>query len=148
MQHRLFLSGLILSCWVICGAGAVWAQMRNDTGGESAQGANPTTPSPNETGRAEQITHSATGSVTLSDDQRRKLQAYFSNAGQETAEPPGLGLTIGAAVPRQVELRPLPAEVTEVLHKFQGDSYLLVRHELVIVEPKFRRVVAIIPGIG
>src|SRR5947209_5534702 len=145
MRRQVVYFALVQSCCALIGGGMALAQLQNDRSGESAGAVNPSTPSPNETGRTEQITRSATGSVAISDAQRRQLNEYFSKHPEESGGDQDLGVTIGAAVPRQVQLRPLPAELTNLLQKYQGNSYLLVKHALVIVEPKVRRVVAIIP---
>jgi hypothetical protein len=58
-----------------------------------------------------------------------------------------MSLTVGAAVPRQIELRDLPTAVADALHGYNGDKYLLVRDQLVIVDGQARRVVALVPGV-
>src|SRR5262245_63431049 len=57
-------------------------------------------------------------------------------------------IAIGAAVPRQVQLRSLPAELASILQGYSGDEYALVRDQLVVVDSKSRRIVAIIPNIA
>lgn len=57
-------------------------------------------------------------------------------------------LMIGAAVPNQVMLKGVPPEVTQVMNGYQGDDYLLVGDEMVIVDQQTRRVVAIVPAVG
>jgi hypothetical protein len=56
-------------------------------------------------------------------------------------------LMIGAAVPNQVELKDIPAEITQVMNGYWGDQYVLVQDELVIVDQHSRRVVAIVPAV-
>ena len=57
-------------------------------------------------------------------------------------------MMIGAAVPQQVALREIPPEITEVLHGYSGDLYVLVQDKLVIVDQHSRRVVAIVPAVA
>ena len=57
-------------------------------------------------------------------------------------------VAIGAAVPRKVELQKLPPQITSVLGGYQGDDYLIVGDQLVIVDQSARRVIAIVPNIG
>jgi hypothetical protein len=57
-------------------------------------------------------------------------------------------VAIGAAVPQQVKLQKLPSQISSVIGGYQGDDYLLVGDQLIIVDPSARRVVAIVPGIG
>jgi len=136
-----------LCCHLLaCGVGT--AQVRQDPAGESREGARPSTPSPTETGRSEQITGTASAEVRLSDEQRQKLKQYFSAHKDARLNQPEAIATLGAAVPRQVKLRSLPPEVTKTLQKYFGDSYYFVDDRLVIVEPKVRRIVAIIPNVS
>jgi hypothetical protein len=44
-----------------------------------------------------------------------------------------------------VPLKQLPTELATLLNGFQGDDYVLVGDQLVIVDAAVRRVVAIIP---
>jgi hypothetical protein len=51
-------------------------------------------------------------------------------------------------VPHQVALKDIPPEITQVMNGYQGDQYLLVQDEMVIVDQHSRRVVAIVPAVG
>ena len=101
----------------------------------------------NSTGEARQIDQSA-APLKLANAQRRQIRSYF--AGKLAARIPSadFALSVGAAVPRQVQLRPLPKEVSSAMQGFVGDQYILVRNELVIVDPSARRVVALVPQVG
>ncbi|HVY58439.1 MAG TPA: DUF1236 domain-containing protein [Xanthobacteraceae bacterium] len=99
-------------------------------------------------GRWHDIEGTASGKVSLSSEQRQKIRQYFDQ--HEAGQVPHVDYTIavGATVPRQAELKSLPSEVADILMGYRGDQYVLVQHQLVIVEPKSRRIVAIIPGEG
>ncbi|HWM47606.1 MAG TPA: DUF1236 domain-containing protein [Xanthobacteraceae bacterium] len=99
-----------------------------------------------ETGaRASAITETATDTAPLSAEQRRKIASYFAGREANAVDPAYVSLTIGAAIPRQIALQPLPPEVVGIMQKYRGDSYVMTAGKLVIVEPKARRIVAIIP---
>jgi hypothetical protein len=57
-------------------------------------------------------------------------------------------LAIGAAVPQQVELQRLPPQISSVIGGYQGDDYVIVGDQLVIIDPSARRVVAIVSNVG
>jgi hypothetical protein len=135
-------------CWNLLACGLADAQVRQDRAGESREGARPSTPSPTETGRSGQITGTASGRLHFSGEQRQRLQQYFSAHKDPSLNHPDIPATIGAAVPRQVKLRSLPKDVTHTLQKYFGDSYFFAGDRLIIVEPKVRRIVAIIPNVG
>ncbi len=101
-----------------------------------------------EPGEAHEITGTATGSLSLSPDQHKKLTDYFSRAGGNVnATDRKFTVSVGAAVPRQVELKPLAPEVKQILPTYGNDQYVVVDDRLVIVTPDDRRIVAIIPKV-
>jgi hypothetical protein len=112
--------------------------------GQSAAGKNETTTGKSEGERAREITGSAEP-LKLTDEQRRRIGDALRNA--PTLDTVDMSLTVGAAVPRQIELRDLPTEVADVLHGYNGDKYLLVRDQLVVVDTQARRIVALVPGV-
>ena len=57
-------------------------------------------------------------------------------------------VSVGAAVPQQVPLKQIPTDLASALNGFQGDDYVLVGNQLVIVDAAVRRVVAIIPEVA
>lgn len=95
---------------------------------------------------AHEITSTATGSVSLSDEQRKKLTDYFSHARAKlNATSTKFTVSVGAAVPKQVALASLAPELKQILPTYQNDRYVMVNDRLVIVTPEDRRIVAIIP---
>lgn len=101
----------------------------------------------NSSGEAAQIEQSATP-LKLSDEQREQIRSYFSDKTAGRLQSANFSVAIGAAVPQQVELQKLPSEVSSLIGGYQGDDYVLVGDQLVIVDPSARRVVAIVPNIG
>ena len=57
-------------------------------------------------------------------------------------------LTVGTAVPRNIHLQTLPADVVEVVPQYRGYSFFLVRDEIVIVEPSTYQIVTVLPRNG
>jgi hypothetical protein len=52
-------------------------------------------------------------------------------------------LAVGAAVPQEAS-----AEISSAMGGYQGNDYVLVGDQLVIVDPSARRVVALVPQIS
>lgn len=102
----------------------------------------------NDPGRAAHIQQSASGALSLSSEQREKIAAYVSRNKLHRADNVNFSIAVGAAVPRQAELRDLPKPLADILQGYSGDKYILVRDQLVIVDSKARRIVAIIPNAG
>ncbi|MGH6672613.1 MAG: DUF1236 domain-containing protein [Xanthobacteraceae bacterium] len=99
------------------------------------------------TGEAAQIEQSA-APLKLSAAQQQKIKSYFAEKRTKELNSVGFSLSIGAAVPRQIELHRLPAAIISALGGFRGDDYVLVGHQLVVVDDNARRVVAIVPNVG
>jgi len=130
--------------------------LANQGSGESQAGKNQTvTPQQNSaagsgqnsSGEAAQIEQSATA-LKLTDAQREQVRTYFAGKPADHPQSVDFSVAIGAAVPQQVELQKLPSQISSVIGGYQGDDYLLVGDQLVIIDPSARRVVAIVPGIG
>jgi hypothetical protein len=98
-------------------------------------------------GAAAQIDQSS-GALKLSDAQRERIHSYFAGKQPDRTDSVSFSLSIGAAVPQQVQLQSLPADISDVMQGFKDDDYLLVKNQLVIVEPQTRRIVALIPNAG
>lgn len=97
-------------------------------------------------GEAAQIEQSA-APLKLSAAQRHKIKSYFTQRQPKPLDHVNFSLSIGAAVPRGVELHKLPGAIISALGGFQGDDYVLVGHQLVVVGNNSRRVVAIVPDV-
>ncbi len=117
----------------------------DETSGMSAAGTEqPAQPQP-EGKRARQILSTSHAGVSLPPEARDQIRAYFARHQVQHIDHVDFSITIGAAVPHQAKLQPLPADLADAMGKYKGDDYLLVRNQLVIVEPRVRRIVAIIP---
>jgi hypothetical protein len=55
-------------------------------------------------------------------------------------------ISIRAPVPRTVHLYPLPTAVIEVHPAWRGYQFILVRDEIVVVDPRTMLIVAVIPA--
>ncbi|MDB5596100.1 MAG: hypothetical protein JWM36_3061 [Hyphomicrobiales bacterium] len=55
---------------------------------------------------------------------------------------------LGGRVPDRVRLRPVPRDIVEISPRFRDYEYTVVRDEIVIVEPKTKKIVQIISGGG
>jgi len=69
---------------------------------------------------------------------------FWANSG---VGPVGLGLGRGA-VPSQVQLFDIPLELSDALHGYNCDKYVVMRDQMIIVDSQAHRVVAVIPAQG
>jgi hypothetical protein len=117
--------------------------------GESMAGKNDTSPAnPKDPGRAQAIEKTATSHVSLTAEQKQRLSGLLKGQPQARRDSAGLTLSIGASVPPQIELANLPDAAADVLHGYNGDKYLIIGDQLVIVDREIKRIVALIPNVA
>jgi hypothetical protein len=137
-------------------AGTTGTRANQGSGESTAAKNNAVAPAPNDatgTGQnsaaaSKQIEQSA-APLQLTDQQRQQIRSYFAgNTGKQADRlaSANFSLSVGAAVPQQVQLKKLPDQVASALQGFEGDQYVLVGNQLVVVEPIARRVVAVVPN--
>lgn len=99
------------------------------------------------TGEAQRAPEGTAGQLRLSDEQRRRVRAQLAGRGDARVQSADFTISVGASVPRQVQLPDLPMELADTLGGYHGSKYLIVRDQVVIVDES-RRIVAIIPHVG
>ncbi|QND75174.1 DUF1236 domain-containing protein [Tardiphaga robiniae] len=87
-------------------------------------------------------------SVNINDQQRTRLSTSISQLNVQPLNNVNFSLSVGTAVPRDVRLRSLPAEVVEIVPQYRGYNFVLVKEEIVIVEPSSYKIVAVLPYSG
>jgi hypothetical protein len=87
-------------------------------------------------------------SVNINDQQRTRISQSVSRLNVQPLNSVNFSLSVGTAVPRDVRLQPLPAEVVEVVPQYRGYNFVLVKDKIVIVEPSSYNIVAVLPYSG
>jgi cytoskeletal protein RodZ len=129
------------------------APRSSQTEGQSAAGKNTLPPAradansttPATVGRAQEITATASNKLSLTETQRATVGDFAAQHRQEQVKDVDFTVTVGAAVPKKVELRDLPIQLADALSGYMADQYLLLPKQFVIVEKQTRRIVAIVP---
>jgi hypothetical protein len=89
------------------------------------------------------------GSITLSDDQRTRISARFSDRidrmNVRSLSRSTVSVSVGATVPRSVRLHVVPSDIVAIYPRFRGHRFVVVEDEIVIVEPRGHRIVAVLP---
>jgi len=172
--RRLWLATSVLAAVLLIGL-SVWPFLTENQIGTPEGGANPSTASDTTAGRgapAQRAAESTVGknnpagladstggraraikessrSLELAEHQQQQLRDIIARQPDAPhLSQANFEMMIGAAVPQQVTLRDIPPEITEVLHGYWGDLYVLVQNKLVIVDQHSRRVVAIVPAVA
>jgi len=54
-------------------------------------------------------------------------------------------LSVGTAIPRSIGLHRLPPSIVELVPDYEGYDYILVRDDIVIIDPDTYEIVDVIP---
>ena len=84
----------------------------------------------------------------MSEDQQDQIRQSVANNSSACIDHADFALNVGAAVPRNEPLEPLPPEAVADNPQFSGDSFLVVEDRIVIVDPRTYRIAALIPEAG
>jgi hypothetical protein len=87
-------------------------------------------------------------SVQLNDTQRTRLSESVSHLNLQPLTNVNFSVSVGTAIPRDVRLQQLPADVVEIVPQYRGYNFVLVRDEIVIVDPSSYQIVATMPYSG
>jgi hypothetical protein len=86
-------------------------------------------------------------SANLTTDQQTRIRTVIKERSDVKAVTNvNFDISIRAPVPRTVTLHPLPAAVVEVHPAWRGYRFILVRDEIVVVDPGTMLIVAVIPA--
>ncbi|WP_188312117.1 DUF1236 domain-containing protein [Salinarimonas soli] len=59
-----------------------------------------------------------------------------------------VSISSGTVIPETVELREVPADVIRVVPAYRGYRFFVIRNQIVIVEPRSRKIVTVIERTG
>ena len=105
-------------------------------------------PSNTQSNTAQSSSSNASVSASLNDTQRTRISTSISKLNVAPINNVNFSLSVGTVVPRDVRFQPLPADVVEILPQYRGHSFLVVRDDIVIVDPSTYKIVDVLPRAG
>jgi hypothetical protein len=85
--------------------------------------------------------------VTLSPRQQARIRTVLMrDRNIPQVSNPTFNVAVGATVPNNTQLAPLPSAVLRLYRGFRGDRVTMVGNELVIVNPSSYQIVAVLSG--
>jgi hypothetical protein len=91
----------------------------------------------------------ATGKTNLPHDKAAKVaQTLMASGGSQQSQNINVHVNVGANLPADVVVDPLPPTIVELVPEFRGYDYFVLGDEIVIVDPATRQVVEIIEDVG
>jgi len=85
-------------------------------------------------------------SVQLSQEQRTKVHSIVVKESSARVDSVDFSVSVGTVVPRHIRLVTLPTEVVEIVPQFRGFKFIIVRDEILIIDPNTFKIVAVIPA--
>jgi hypothetical protein len=82
--------------------------------------------------------------VDLSETQRTRISTAIRSAHVEPLRNVNFSVRVGAVVPALVRFHMLPAEIVEIVPQYRGYYYVVVEDEIVIIEPRTRKIETVI----
>lgn len=92
------------------------------------------------------------GELSMSQEQRTRVSARFEQRIDRMNIRPlsrsNISVSIGVGVPSSVRLYDVPSDIVAIYPRFRGYRFVVVEDEIVIVEPRSRKIVTVIPHRG
>ncbi|MDT4740284.1 DUF1236 domain-containing protein [Bradyrhizobium sp. WYCCWR 12699] len=120
----------------------------NQAQSPSGSGSTNTAQQPNNQQNTADRSSNTNVNASVNDQQRTRISASISHLNVQPLTNVNFSLSVGTVVPRDVRLQPLPAEVVEIVPQYRGYNFVLVKDEIVIVEPSTYKIVTILPYSG
>jgi Protein of unknown function (DUF1236) len=97
------------------------------------------------TSQSQTTTGQAGAGAKLSTEQRTKITTVIRNEHVAPVNNVNFSIAVGTRVPREgVSFRPLPAEVVSIYPEWRGYEFILVRDQILVVDPRTYEIVAIL----
>jgi hypothetical protein len=84
------------------------------------------------------------GAHQLSTDQRTKITTVIREQRVAPINNVNFSISIGTRVPREVSFHRLPAEVVTIYPEWRGYDYILVRDQILVIDPRSHEIVAVL----
>src|SRR5581483_2031230 len=92
-----------------------------------------------------QTTGQAGAAAKLSTEQRTKITSVIRNEHVSSVKNVNFSVSVGTRVPREgIEFHTLPTEVVSIYPEWRGYKFIVVRDEIVIIDPNTYEIVEII----
>jgi hypothetical protein len=91
-----------------------------------------------------QTTGQAGAGARISTEQRTKITTVIREQKVAPVTNVNFSISVGARVPREVSYHPLPAEVVTIYPEWRGYDYILVRDQILVIDPATFEIVAVL----
>jgi hypothetical protein len=129
-------------------AGATATRQQDQSTQSATTGRSGTQGSTASQSRDTETTGAISGTVKLNQEQRTQITQAFTSTKVQPVNNVSFSVSVGSTVTDSVRLYDVPPEVVRLVPQFRGYRYLVVRDEIVIVEPRTKNIVEVIHTSG
>jgi hypothetical protein len=87
---------------------------------------------------------SAPNAPAVAPEKAAKINEVISREKVQSVDNVNFSVSVGVNIPSTVTVRPLPPTIVEIVPEYRGYDYIVVREEIVIIEPRTRRIVTVV----
>ena len=91
-----------------------------------------------------QTTGQAGAGAKLSSEQRTKITTVIRDQHVAPVTNVNFSISVGTRVPRDVSFHPLPTEIVNIYPDWRGYEFILVRDQIIVVDPRTFEIVAVL----
>ncbi len=95
-------------------------------------------------GERSQTTGQAGASAKLSTEQRTKITTVIRSEHVQPVTNVNFNISVGTRIPRDISYHALPTEVVTIYPEWRGYNYVLVRSQIIVIDPETFEIVAVL----
>ena len=95
-------------------------------------------------GERSQTTGQAGASAKLSTEQRTKITTVIRSEHVQPVTNVNFNISVGTRIPRDISYHALPTEVVTIYPEWRGYNYVLVRNQIIVIDPETFEIVAVL----
>jgi len=96
-------------------------------------------------GRRQETTGAApSGAAAISSEQKTRIKQHIGDLRVGRVDNVNFSISVGTRIPRTVTLHPLPAVIVDVVPAWRRYRYILVRDEIVIIDPDTYTIIPVV----
>ena len=96
------------------------------------------------TERSQTTTGQAGAAAKISTEQRTQITSVIRGQHVAPVTNVNFSISVGTRVPRDVSFHPLPTEVVTIYPEWRGYEYILVRDQILVIDPRTYEIVAVL----
>ena len=90
---------------------------------------------------ADKSATASTPPANLDPQKQDRVRTVLASQKVENITNVNFNVSVGSSIPRSYRFHPLPTEIVDIVPEYRGYDYIMVRDEIVIVEPRTRKIV-------